>query len=67
MTIDVDKMLDSKHVTVSTRNTYKATATIGKDTVEAEYYTFESDWWNTKKMNALEKVWENFPQSLQLQ
>lgn len=41
MTIDIDNLLDSKHVTVSTRNEHKATATVGKDTIEAEYFTFE--------------------------
>ena len=41
MSIDIDNLLDSKHVTVSTRNEHKAMATVGKDTIEAEYFTFE--------------------------
>lgn len=57
MTIDIDNLLDSKHVTVSTKDEHKATVTVGKDTIEAEYFVFEcSDWWNPKKMNFFEKV-----------
>ena len=41
MNIDIDNLLESRSVTVSTKNTYKATATVGKDTIEAEYFTFE--------------------------
>lgn len=45
--------------TVSIRETYIATAKVGKDTIEAEYFTFEhSNLWNPKKMNAFEKVWD---------
>jgi hypothetical protein len=59
MSINIDNLLDSKHVTVSTRDTYKATATVGKDKIEAEYFVFDnSDWWQTKKMNVFEKVWD---------
>lgn len=59
MTIDIDKLLDSKHVTVSTNNEYKAVATVGKDEIKAEYFTFKhSDWWTPKKMNVFEKIWD---------
>lgn len=59
MSIDIDKLLDSKHVTVSTNGEYKTTATVGKDTIEAEYFIFNcSDWWTPKKMNLFEKVWD---------
>ena len=59
MSIDIDNLLDSKHVTVSTRNEHKATATVGKDTIEAEYFTFKrSGWWNPKKQNVFEKIWD---------
>jgi hypothetical protein len=59
MSIDIDNLLDSKHVTVSTNAEHKATVTVGKDTIEAEYYTFDrSDWWTTKKMNFFENVWD---------
>lgn len=45
MSIDIDELLDSKHVTVSTSNEHKAMATVGKDTIEAEYHTYERvDW-----------------------
>ena len=40
MSIDIDSLLDSKCVTVSTRNEHTAIATVGKDTIEAEYFTF---------------------------
>lgn len=57
--IDIDKLLDSKCVTVSTSGEHKATVTVGKDTIEAEYFTFNrSDWWTPKKMNFFEKVWD---------
>lgn len=59
MSIDIDNLLDSRCVTVSTENEHKATVTVGKDTIEAEYFTFDrSDWWTTKKMNFFEKVWD---------
>ena len=59
MSIDINNLLDFKHVTVSTSNEHKAMATVGKDTIEAEYFTFEhSDWWNTKDMNVFEKAWD---------
>ena len=41
MSIDIDNLLDSKHVTVSTRDEHKAIATVGKDTIEAEYFIFD--------------------------
>lgn len=45
--------------TVSTRETHTATAQVGKDTIEAEYFVFEhSGWWNPKKMYFFEKVWD---------
>lgn len=57
--IDIDNLLDSKHVTVSTKNEHRATVTVGKDTIEAEYFTYEfSDFWTPKKMNVFEKVWD---------
>ena len=59
MNIDIDNLLDSKHVTVSTSGEHKATVTVGKDTIEAEYFIFNhSDWWTPKKMNVFEKVWD---------
>lgn len=45
MSIDIDNLLDSKHVTVSINNEHNAMATVGKDTIEAEYFIFDhSDW-----------------------
>lgn len=59
MTIDIYNLLDSKHVTVSTNNEHKATVTVGKDTIEAEYHTFKhSNWWTPKKKNLFEKIWD---------
>ena len=59
MSIDIDNLLYSKCVTVSTSGEHKATVTVGKDTLEAEYFTFNrSDWWTPKKMNVFEKVWD---------
>ena len=59
MSIDIDNLLDSKCVTVSTRNEHKAMATVGKDTIEAEYFIFKrSDWWNPKEKNVFEKAWD---------
>lgn len=59
MSIDIEELLDSKHVTVSTKEVHRATATVGKDTIEAEYFTYErSNWWNPKKMSVLEKMWD---------
>lgn len=59
MSIDIDNLLDSKCVTVSTKNEHRATVTVGNDTIEAEYFTFErSDWWTPKKMNFFEKIWD---------
>ena len=59
MSIDIDNLLDSKCVSVSTENEHKTTVTVGKDTIEAEYFTFKrSDWWTPKKKNVFEKVWD---------
>lgn len=59
MSIDIDNLLDSKHVTVSTNNEYKAVATVGKDEIKAEYFIFNhSDWWTPKNMNVFEKIWD---------
>lgn len=59
MSINIDNLLDSKHVTVSTNNEYKAVATVGKDEVKAEYFIYKrSDWWTPKKMNVFEKIWD---------
>lgn len=63
MSIDIDNLLDSKCVTVSTRNEHKAIATVGKDTIEAEYFTFDhSDWLPKKEIktfkDVLEKIWD---------
>lgn len=41
MNINIDNLLNSKHVAVSLDNEHKAIATVGKDTIEAEYCTFE--------------------------
>lgn len=41
MNINIDNLLDSSSVTVSTRNEHKATVTVGKDTIEAEYFVYE--------------------------
>lgn len=59
MSIDIDSLLDSRCVTVSTNNEYKAVATVGRDEIEAEYFTFKrSDWWTPKKVNMFEKIWD---------
>lgn len=59
MSIDIDNLLDSRCVTVSTSNEHKATVTVGRDTIEAEYFIFNrSGWWNPKKKNVFEKVWD---------
>lgn len=57
MSIDIDNLFESKHVTVSTSGEHKATVTVGKDTIEAEYFTFNrSGWCTPKKMNFFEKI-----------
>lgn len=59
MNINIDSLLDSRSVTVSTKGEHKATVTVGKDTIEAEYHTYEhSDFWTQKKMSVLEKIWD---------
>ncbi len=45
------------------RETHTATAQVGKDTIEAEYFTFDhSDWWKQKEIktfkDVLEKIWD---------
>ena len=46
--------------TVSTREIHIATAQVGKDTIEAEYITFDFNWWPPKKRNpnVFEKLWD---------
>ena len=49
--------------TVSTREVHTATATVGKDTIEAEYFIFDhSDWWPIKEpktfKDKLENLWD---------
>lgn len=52
MNIDV-----SNARSVSTRETHYATATVGIDTIEAEYFTFDhSNLFESEKMNAFEKM-----------
>lgn len=51
-----------KH-TVSIRETHTATAQVGKDIIEAEYFVFEhSNWWHNKEIKTfkdlLEKIWD---------
>ena len=42
------------------RETHTATAQVGKDTIEAEYFTFDhSDWWPTKECKTLKDKLEN--------
>lgn len=48
---------------VAIRETHTATVKVGKDTIEAEYFTFEhSDWWPKKEIktfkDVLEKIWD---------
>lgn len=44
---------------VSVNNTHKATVKVGRDTIEAEYFTYEhSRLWDSKEMNFAEKVWD---------
>ena len=58
MGINIDDLHNSRCVTVSREGEYKSTVTIGKDTIEAEYFLFgHSEWWNPKK-NVFEKVWD---------
>ena len=49
--------------TVSIREFHTATAQVGKDTIVAEYFTFDhSDWWPKKEVKTfkdrLEKIWD---------
>lgn len=44
---------------VSVNNTHKATVQVGRDVIEAEYFTFKhSRLWDSKKMNWIEKAWD---------
>lgn len=45
---------------VTTREMYTATATVGRDTIEAEYYIFDHSYtfWAPKEMKWYEKVWD---------
>lgn len=54
-------MLDSKSATVSTDNVHRATVTVGKDTIEAEYLTFvHSDWWKPDEAKTFNDKLEDF-------
>ncbi len=52
---------EMKSATVSTRETHVATAQVGKDIIEAEYFVFEHSWWPNKEpktfKDKIEKVW----------
>lgn len=58
--INIDNLLNnSRCVTVSTRDTHKTTATVGRDTIEAEYHTYERvDWFgiNEPKWTLWDKI-----------
>ena len=59
MSFDIDNLLDSKCVTVSTKGEHKATVTVGKDVIEAEYHTYERvDWFgiNEPKWTLWDKI-----------
>ena len=43
--MNIDNQLDSKRVTISTKDEHKATVTVGMDVIEAKYYTYERDNW----------------------
>lgn len=52
-----------KSSTVSIREIYKATAKVGEDVIEAEYFIFDrSNWWSTKQpktfKDKLEDLWD---------
>lgn len=54
MDIDVSRIN-----TASTKEVHKATATVGRDTIEAEYFVFKhSNFWEPKEENFLEKIWD---------
>ena len=58
MKMTIDDLTDARSVTVSTKNEYKATATVGLDTIEAEYFIFEHfNPFKPKEMNKFEKAW----------
>ena len=57
--IEKIKSGEVKEHVVSVRKTHVATTQVGKDTIEAEYFTFNrSDFWTPKKMNVFEKIWD---------
>lgn len=54
MDIDVSRIN-----TASTKEVHKATATVGRDTIEAEYFVFKhSNFWEPKEESFLEKIWD---------
>ena len=63
---EIIEKLNSKEArkhTVSIRETHTATSQVGKDTIEAEYFTFNhSDWWPKKEIKTfrdmIEKIWD---------
>lgn len=57
--MNIDDLTNARSVTVSTREIHTATATVGMDTIEAEYFTFDySNPFESEKMNAFEKMWD---------
>ena len=57
----IDKLENGelKAHTVTTRETYYATAHVGKDAIEAEYFIFDhSPLWEPKEMKWFEKIWD---------
>lgn len=62
MTEFIEKVQNSelKTSTVSIRETHIATAKVGKDVIQAEYFTFDhSDWWKQKEFKTLKDKLEN--------
>ena len=54
---------ETRSSTVSLRDTHTAIAQVGKDTIEAEYFTFDhSSWWKPKELKTfkdkLENLWD---------
>lgn len=59
MKMTIDDSTNARSVTVSTREMHTATATVGLDTIEAEYFTFDySNPFESEKMNVFEKMWD---------
>lgn len=57
--MNINNLLDSKCVAVSTNGEHKAIATVGKDKIEAEYHTYERvDWFgiNEPKWTLWDKI-----------